>query len=47
MFWKRSSLAEKPQCSFCHSGEDAAGELIGAPSNDSHGIDAPLLYLRR
>jgi hypothetical protein len=35
MFWKRPSRDEKPQCSFCHCGEDRAGELIGAPSNDS------------
>ncbi len=35
MFWKRSSLDEKRQYSFCYRGEDVAGELVGAPSNDS------------
>jgi ATP-dependent protease Clp ATPase subunit len=34
MFWKRLGLNGK-RCSFCHRGEDTAGELIGAPSNDS------------
>jgi heterodisulfide reductase subunit C len=35
MFWKRPGRNEKPQCSFCHRGEDMVGELISAPSNDS------------
>jgi hypothetical protein len=35
MFWKRPGLNEKPQCSFCHRGEDRAGEIISASSNDS------------
>jgi hypothetical protein len=34
MFCKRSSRKEAPRCSFCHKGEDAAGELIASPSND-------------